>query len=97
MTPSSSAFIVAAARRGSGCVLLAAALDKYSFARDAYLQRRQAQIFDSQKPDKFVKPPADSQGKEPDSDGKESDTDGQIPPLPENTAPAPAAAQPAAR
>jgi phospholipid-binding lipoprotein MlaA len=78
-------------------VLDQAALDKYSFARDAYLQRRQAQIFDSQKPDKFVKPPRDSQGKEPDNDGKEPDTDGQIPPLPESTAAPPAAAQPAAR
>jgi phospholipid-binding lipoprotein MlaA len=78
-------------------VLDQAALDKYSFARDAHLQRRRAQIFDSQKPDKFVKPPADSDGKEPGSDGKEPDTDGQIPPLPENTAPAPAAAQPGAR
>jgi len=74
-------------------VLDQAALDKYSFARDAYLQRRRAQIFDSQKPDKFVKPPADSDGKEPDNDGKEPDTDGQIPPLPESAAPAPAAAQ----
>jgi phospholipid-binding lipoprotein MlaA len=78
-------------------VLDQAALDKYSFARDAYLQRRQAQIFDSQKPDKFVKPPGDSQGKEPDNDGKEPDTDGQIPPLPESTAAPPAAAQPPAR
>jgi phospholipid-binding lipoprotein MlaA len=78
-------------------VLDQAALDKYSFARDAYLQRRRAQIFDSQKPDKFVKPPADSDGKEPDSDGKEPDMDGQIPPLPESTAPAPGAAPPPAR
>jgi phospholipid-binding lipoprotein MlaA len=78
-------------------VLDQAALDKYSFARDAHLQRRRAQIFDSQKPDRFVKPPAGSDGKEPDSDGKEPDTDGQIPPLPESTAAPPAAARPPAR
>lgn len=74
-------------------VLDQAALDKYSFARDAHLQRRRAQIFDAQKPDKFVKPAPGSDGKEPESDGK-------IPPLPESSAPAPASApsgQPAAR
>jgi phospholipid-binding lipoprotein MlaA len=40
-------------------VLDEAALDKYSFTRDAYLQRRRADIFDNE--------PADTGGKEPDS------------------------------
>lgn len=81
-------------------VLDQAALDKYSFARDAHLQRRRAQIFDAQKPDKFVKPAPGSDGKELDTDGKEPESDGKIPPLPESSAPAPASTpsgQPAAR
>jgi phospholipid-binding lipoprotein MlaA len=73
-------------------VLDQAALDKYSFTRDAYLQRRRAQIFDAQKPEKFMKPQPGSDGKEPDLDGKEPDSDGKIPPLPENATPAPAGA-----
>ncbi|MGZ5785968.1 MAG: MlaA family lipoprotein [Ramlibacter sp.] len=77
-------------------VLDEAALDKYTFTRDAYLQRRRAQIFDSQKPDRFVKPPR-SDGKEPESDGKEPDSDGKIPALPESSAPAGAASSPPAR
>jgi phospholipid-binding lipoprotein MlaA len=78
-------------------VLDEAALDKYSFTRDAYLQRRRAQIFDAQKPDRFIRAPGsdgkepDSDGKEPDLDGKEPDAGGQIPPLPESTPPPPAA------
>jgi phospholipid-binding lipoprotein MlaA len=79
----------------AGSVLDEAALDKYSFARDAYLQRRRAQIFDAQKPDRFVKEPG-SQGRDPDSDGKEPDSDGQIPQLPDSAAPAPASAASAA-
>jgi phospholipid-binding lipoprotein MlaA len=80
-------------------VLDQAALDKYSFTRDAYLQRRRAQIFDAQKPEKFINPPPGSDGREPDLDGKEPDLDGQIPALPpEDAAPAPAApSAPAAR
>ncbi|MDB5882974.1 MAG: lipoprotein precursor-like protein [Ramlibacter sp.] len=83
----------------AGSVLDEAALDKYSFTRDAYLQRRRAQIFDSQKPDRFRKEPG-SEGRESDSDGKEPDSDGQIPPLPESEPPGAAsgpAAAPAAR
>jgi phospholipid-binding lipoprotein MlaA len=83
----------------AGSVLDEAALDKYSFTRDAYLQRRRAQIFDAQKPDRFRKEPG-SDGREPDSDGKEPDADGQIPPLPESEPPGAAsgpAAAPAAR
>ena len=88
----------------AGSVLDQAALDKYSFTRDAYLQRRRAQIFDSQKPDRFGNKAGsdgrepDSDGKEPDADGKE-DSDGKIPPLPESAAPepAPAAGAPAAQ
>jgi phospholipid-binding lipoprotein MlaA len=70
----------------AGSVLDEAALDKYSFTRDAYLQRRRAQIFDAQNPDRFRKEPG-SEGREPDSDGKEPDSDGQIPQLPESAAP----------
>jgi phospholipid-binding lipoprotein MlaA len=76
-------------------VLDQAALDKYSFTRDAYLQRRRAQIFDAQKPEKFINPPAGSDGREPDLDGKEPDLDGQIPALPPEDA-APGAAAPSA-
>ena len=71
-------------------VLDEAALDKYSFTRDAYLQRRRAQISDAQKPDRFGWH-SGSHGKEPDLDGKEPESDGQIPPLPESTAPPPVA------
>jgi len=82
----------------AGSVLDEAALDKYSFTRDAYLQRRRAQIFE---PDKSAKPSKgpDSAGKEPDTEGKEPDTDGQIPQLPENDRGAPAGSPgaPAAR
>jgi phospholipid-binding lipoprotein MlaA len=79
-------------------VLDEAALDKYSFTRDAYLQRRGAQISDAQKPDRFGRQPV-SDGKEPELDDKEPDSDGQIPPLPENAppSPAPAASAPAAQ
>jgi phospholipid-binding lipoprotein MlaA len=73
-------------------VLDQAALDKYSFTRDAYLQRRRAQIFDAQKPETFMKPQPGSDGREPDLYGKEPDSDGKIPPLPESAAPAPAPA-----
>lgn len=40
----------------AGAVLDEAALDKYSFQRDAYLQRRRAEIFDGNVPDPLEKP-----------------------------------------
>ncbi|MDB5880932.1 MAG: lipoprotein precursor-like protein [Ramlibacter sp.] len=75
----------------AGSVLDEAALDKYSFTRDAYLQRRRAQVFDVDKStsDKGLA------NKEPDTDGKEPDVDGRVLPLPENT-PASASASPTA-
>ncbi|MEP6790554.1 MAG: VacJ family lipoprotein [Ramlibacter sp.] len=64
-----------------GDVVNDAALDKYSFTRDAHLQRRRAEIYDADP--KPAKP-----GAEP-----AVDNDGQIPPDPTGT-PAPAAGQP---
>jgi len=61
-----------------------AALDKYSFTRDAYLQRRRAEIFEAR--------PSAGDGKEPPAgrDGSgELGQDGYVPPEPE-AAPAPA-------
>jgi phospholipid-binding lipoprotein MlaA len=55
-----------------GSLIEGAALDKYSFTRDAYLQKRHADIFDG------------IQGKE--SDGSEPDQDGE-PSTPSQTAP----------
>jgi phospholipid-binding lipoprotein MlaA len=64
-----------------GGVIDEAALDKYSFTRDAYLQKRQAEIFENKQDDK--------EGAEP--------RDGEIPPLPDDgTAKPPAAGQPQA-
>jgi phospholipid-binding lipoprotein MlaA len=51
-----------------GGVIDEAALDKYSFTRDAYLQKRQAEIFEHKQDDK--------EGAEP--------QDGEIPPLPDD-------------
>jgi phospholipid-binding lipoprotein MlaA len=66
----------------AGSVLDEAALDKYSFTRDAHLQRRRSQIFDTEKPSSFRRET------EPD--------DGSIPALPPDAAePADAAAPPA--
>lgn len=62
-------------------VLSQAALDKYSFTRDAYLQHRQSEITDNKASGK--------DGKEPQSDN-DSKGDGYIPPEPDD-APAPAA------
>jgi len=60
----------------AGDVLEGAALDKYSFTRDAYLQRRRAEIFDFAPRDDGNKDGSDG------SDG--SDDGGNIPPLPED-------------
>jgi phospholipid-binding lipoprotein MlaA len=55
-------------------VLTEAALDKYSFTRDAHLQRRRAEIFESR--------PAEGAGREP-----ALESDGAIPPEPPDAAP----------
>ncbi|MEO8653728.1 MAG: VacJ family lipoprotein [Ramlibacter sp.] len=61
----------------AGAVLDEAALDKYTFFRDAHLQRRRANIFDnnSSKGD-------DSAGREPKADGERAPDAGKIPPEP---------------
>jgi phospholipid-binding lipoprotein MlaA len=70
-------------------VLDEAALDKYTFTRDAHLQRRRAQIFDDKTDRGGQEPQLEAPGAGPDDAGK-------IPPLPpEDTASPPAA--PAAR
>jgi phospholipid-binding lipoprotein MlaA len=61
-----------------GGVIDEAALDKYSFTRDAYLQKRQAEIFENKQDEK--------EGAEP--------RDGEIPPLPDDGPAKPAAGQP---
>lgn len=63
-------------------VLSQAALDKYSFTRDAYLQHRQSEIFDNKRPNKAGQEPDTSKGATPGG----SD-DGYIPPEPDDTAP----------
>jgi phospholipid-binding lipoprotein MlaA len=66
-------------------VLGEAALDKYSFTRDAYLQRRGAEVFENKS--------SDAAGQEPrPSDSQALPKDGSLPPLeePENAAPGPA-------
>jgi phospholipid-binding lipoprotein MlaA len=65
-----------------GGVIDEAALDKYSFTRDAYLQKRQAEIVQG--------------GKESESDGIEPKSDGEIPPLPDDGKGAPKPGQPQA-
>jgi phospholipid-binding lipoprotein MlaA len=65
-----------------GSVIDEAALDKYSFTRDAYLQKRRADITENKE--------SDNDGAEPKSDA----ADGQIPPTPPAAAPAPGASAP---
>jgi phospholipid-binding lipoprotein MlaA len=69
----------------AGLVLDEAALDKYSFFRDAYLQRRRALIFED-------KPAAESDGREP---GEPSPDAGKLPPEPPDEAPPAAPSSPA--
>lgn len=73
----------------AGDVLDEAALDKYSFFRDAYLQRRRANILEDQAPD-------DSAGREPKANGETGSDSGKIPPEPpdEVAPPAPPASAP---
>lgn len=59
----------------AGSVLDEAALDKYSFFRDAHLQRRRANIFED-------KPTDDKAGQEPKADGESAPDAGKIPPEP---------------
>lgn len=47
-----------------GMVLEEASLDKYSFTRDAYLQRRRAQVFDREE-DREVPPPLPDESQDP--------------------------------
>jgi phospholipid-binding lipoprotein MlaA len=54
-------------------VLDEAALDKYSFTRDAHLQRRRAAIFENKT--------SDTEGREPKADGEPAESAGQVPPL----------------
>jgi phospholipid-binding lipoprotein MlaA len=66
----------------AGSVLDEAALDKYSFTRDAHLQRRRSQIYDSDKSEES---------------GREPEDNGAIPQLPEDTPEPPAGAASAPR
>ncbi|HXE50664.1 MAG TPA: VacJ family lipoprotein [Ramlibacter sp.] len=69
-----------------GSVIDEAALDKYSFTRDAYLQKRRADVTDNQETD----------GAEPKADGEAAPQPGRPPargPRPGSSAPAPAPAR----
>ncbi|MEO7391877.1 MAG: VacJ family lipoprotein [Ramlibacter sp.] len=68
-----------------GSVIDEAALDKYSFTRDAYLQRRSSEIFESKNTD----------GAEPTADGQPAPTPGAVPPEPAPAAPGQPASAPA--
>jgi phospholipid-binding lipoprotein MlaA len=72
-----------------GSVIDEAALDKYSFTRDAYLQKRRADIKDN-------KDNNDAEGSEPKADGEPAPQPGRPPargPRPASSAPAPAPAR----
>lgn len=60
-------------------VLDEAALDKYSFTRDAHLQRRRAAIFENRS--------SEAEGREPSADGALPASDGAVPPEPPPEAP----------
>lgn len=47
---------------GAGRVMDGAALDKYTFLRDAYLQRRRNQVYDGNPPEDDPAPPSDAAG-----------------------------------
>jgi phospholipid-binding lipoprotein MlaA len=66
----------------AGAVLEEAALDKYSFTRDAHLQRRRAQIFEGRT--------SESAGQEPQEDGQPANGPGWIPKETDDAAPPPA-------
>lgn len=81
----------------AGSVLDEAALDKYSFFRDAYLQRRRAAIFEHRPVDDNGGKEPDDSGKEPRADGEMPSDAGKLPPEPPDQAPgtaAPPAQQP---
>jgi len=66
-------------------VLSQAALDKYTFTRDAYLQRRRSEVFDDNQTDKKGQEPGTDQGRRGRSGGSD---DGYIPPEPDDAPPA---------
>jgi phospholipid-binding lipoprotein MlaA len=69
-------------------VLGEAALDKYSFTRDAYLQRRRAEVDEGKEPhgnDGSI--PRLGHKKREGQDGSQSPSDGYIPPEPDDSAP----------
>lgn len=68
-------------------VLDEAALDKYSFTRDAHLQRRRAVIFENKT--------SDTEGREPKADGEPAESSGKIPPLEPTGVPPPRSGTPA--
>jgi phospholipid-binding lipoprotein MlaA len=68
-------------------VLDEAALDKYSFTRDAHLQRRGAEIFENKT--------SDTAGREPKADGEPAESSGKIPPLEPPGVPQPGSGTPA--
>lgn len=65
-----------------GSVLNQAALDKYTFTRDAYLQRRRAEVLEGK--------PVPGLGREPtpDKEAPGSSSDGYVPPEPDDNPPA---------
>jgi phospholipid-binding lipoprotein MlaA len=75
-------------------VLEEAALDKYSFTRDAYLQRRRSEIYEDNPSDDGGKEPKEDGGKQPNDDaGKEPNDDAGK--EPKNGEPAPKSGAPA--
>lgn len=69
-------------------VLDGAALDKYSFMRDAFLQRRRAQITDSEGRRAGPQDADDKDGDDGGDGSKGRDNDGNIPPEPDGEKPA---------
>ena len=67
----------------AGSVLDQAALDKYTFTRDAHLQRRRTQVFDSDGSDSKA-------GQEPTADGEPAPAPAAMPPQPRTREPRPA-------
>ncbi len=57
----------------ASAILDEAALDKYSFTRDAHLQRRRAEISENKT--------SDTEGREPKANGDSTENSGEVPPL----------------
>lgn len=66
-------------------VLSEAALDKYSFTRDAHLQRRRAEIFESRQSRNDGREPPSSDGQVVPQNGQPPASDGWIPPEPDES------------